>query len=157
VTLVILFWTTLALGCVFVAWAGDRDEKICIGSYAIASILSALVISPLSTRMRHVEWPMFGVDAVLFLVFLAFVVRSRRYWPLWTTGLQVVSLVTNSVVLGPATPRAYAMTLGILAYAILGSIFVGAFRSRRARGARARERASEATAPAYAAPGGLRP
>lgn len=76
---------------------------------------------------------MFGIDLALLLVFLIFVVRSKRYWPLWTTGMQVVSLVGYTAVVSAVRPWTGGMTLGIIAYAILATIVVGARRSARRR------------------------
>ena len=132
-TLVIIFWVTLTLCCVFVACVGERDEKICIAAYAIASIASARAISPMAVRLRSVEWSMFAIDVLLLLVFLVFVVRSRRYWPLWTTGIQVVSLLGNTAVLSRATRHAFAMTLAIMAYGILATLLAAAIRSHLRR------------------------
>lgn len=131
--LALLFWTTLALSCVYVAWAGERDEKICIAAYALASVASTYAISPLPARLHAMEWSMFGIDLALLLVFLIFVVRSKRYWPLWTTGMQVVSLVGYTAVVSAVRPWTGGMTLGIIAYAILATIVVGARRSARRR------------------------
>ena len=132
-TLVIIYWMTLILCCAIVAWVGERDEKVCIAAYAIASILSARAVSPMATRLRTVEWPLLGVDVLMLLVFLVFVVRSRRYWPLWTTGIQVVSLLGNTAVLSRATRHAYAMTLAIMAYGILSTLLIAALRSHLRR------------------------
>lgn len=130
--LVTIFWAILAASCAYVASVGGRAEKICMGSYAIASVVSAFIVSPMPLRFRSVEWPMLAVDLLLLLVFLTFVVRSKAYWPLWTTAFQVVTLIAHTSVLGAVSRRAYAMSLAIFAYAIIGTIIVGAYSHRRA-------------------------
>lgn len=131
--LALIFWATLAVSYVYVAWAGERDEKICISAYAAASIVSTYAISPMPVRLQSMEWAMFAVDVLLLFVFLVFVVCSKRYWPLWTTGLQVVSLVGYSAVMSRVRPWTGGMTLGIIAYAILATIVIGARRSSARR------------------------
>jgi hypothetical protein len=130
---VLLFSFALAASCFYVAWAGDRDEKIALFAYGLASIVSAYVVSPLSVRFRGLEWSVMAVDAMLLMPFLWIVLRSTRNWPLWMTAIQVVSIVTNSVVMSAASRHAYAANLYLLSYGVLGSIVVGSYRSRKQR------------------------
>lgn len=126
----LFYWFALAASCFFVAWTGDRDEKSCIAIYGIASIASAYVVSPLATRFKGLEWSVMAVDLCLLAPFLVIVLRSVRHWPLWATAFQVVSVITNTVVLSHASRRAYAETLYVLSFCILGAIMVGSWRSR---------------------------
>lgn len=130
---VVLFSFALAASCFYVAWAGDRDEKIAILLYSGASILSAYVVSPLAVRFGGVEWSVMAVDASLLAPFLVITVRSTRHWPLWMTAFQTVSVVTNSVALSPVSRHAYAETLYFLSCGVLTTIVAGSFRSRRRR------------------------
>lgn len=130
---VVVFAVALATSCFVVAWAGDRDEKIAIACYGGASLLSAYVVSPLSVRFRGVEWPVMVVDIALLVPFLWIVIRSERNWPLWTTAIQIVSIIANSVVVSAASRHAYAANLYLLSIAILVSIVAGSINSRRIR------------------------
>jgi len=130
---VALYAFALAASSFFVAWAGDRDEKIAIALYGVASIVSAWVVTPLTVRFHSVEGSVMTVDVALLVPFLLIVVQSTRNWPLWCTAFQVVTVVANSVVLSPASRHAYAATLYLLSYGVLAAIVAGAINSRRRR------------------------
>lgn len=129
----LFYWFALAIACFVVAWTGEREEKRCIAIYGVASIISAYVVSPLATRFKGPEWSVMAVDVCLLAPFLLSVLRSARHWPIWVTAFQVVSVVTNTVVVSHASRRAYAETLYILSFCILGTIVAGSWRSRAYR------------------------
>jgi hypothetical protein len=132
-TFALLYWFTLAAAALFVGLTGDQDEKVAVTLYGVASIVTAEVVSPLAVRFRGLEWSVMIVDGVVLLAFLMIVLRSARIWPLWMTAMQVVSLVTNSVVLSPASRHAYAATLYLLSFGVLGAIVIGSYRSWKQR------------------------
>jgi hypothetical protein len=131
--LALLYWFALAVSSFYVAWVGDRDEKVGIALYGAASIVSAYVVSPLTVRFRGLEWSVMIVDLSLLVPFVLIVLRSQRRWPLWMTAFQVVSIVANTVVLSQASRRAYAETLYLLSFAILFTFVAGGHGSRKQR------------------------
>jgi hypothetical protein len=138
-TLVVIFWTILCVSLAFVSLWGDRDQKICTWAFAVASILSALAVSPMAVRYSLFEWRIFTVDVALLAVFLRFVFASRKYWPLWMTGFQVVEVLGHTAVFLPSSRRAYALTLGIMGYLILAALLIAAWRHRQRRMAARRD------------------
>jgi len=131
--LALLYWFALAASSFYVAWVGDRDEKVGIALYAAASILTAYVVSPMAVRFRGLEWSVMVVDVSLLVPFALIVVRSQRNWPLWMTAFQVVSVIANTVVVSRASRHAYAETLYLLSFAILFTFVAAGYRSRRLR------------------------
>lgn len=84
-------------------------------------------------RYDVLEWRILTIDIIVLLSFLAMVIQSKRYWPLWATGFQMVGVLGHSAVLSAASRRAYAMTLGIIAYLVLATLVIAAYRSRAHR------------------------
>jgi hypothetical protein len=121
----IVYWITVLASCAYVGARGGPSERLCVGAVAIASLVTVALVSPFARRFHSMEWGVFGVDFCLLLVLILIVSRSRRYWPLWATGFQVVALISNTAILSPVSPRAYALAQGFWAYAILGSVIAG--------------------------------
>lgn len=114
------FNAILLFACLFAARCGGAPEKI-----AAALLLSADVASVFSganaSGYRSVEWGVFAVDCVLLAAMFALALHANRYWPLWITSLQFVTIWSH---LAFATssyrmPWAYAVASQIWSFPIV--------------------------------------
>lgn len=91
------------------------------GLAAIALIVAA-ILSPLVEREAYVE-PEVGVlfiDLALFIALMAVALRSRSFWPMWASGVQLCTLAVHlAAAKYPAmVPAAYAETLVIWSFPV---------------------------------------
>lgn len=82
---------------VYALWQGGKPERSCALAFLAADILSVAVLPVRSIRFRHEELGVLVVDVALlgFLVWLA--LRSTRWWPLVTAGLQLDGVVVHAM------------------------------------------------------------
>lgn len=131
-----LYWTLLALTCVYAFIRGGRDERLVAIVCLFASVLTSFVLSPWSQRYSQIESGELLVDLVVLGAFIAVALRSDRFWPLWVAGLQLTSSLAHLMkgVHLDLMPQAYAAATKFWSYPILFIILVGTWRShRRAR------------------------
>lgn len=81
---------------------GGWAEKLAAGGFLTATYLSVLVLGPIATRYRHVEIPVVVVDGCLFLLLLFISLRSEKFWPLWLTAMQGLTILSH---LAPFVPH----------------------------------------------------
>ena len=112
---------------------GGAPERIAGTACVVASLASIAVAQPLVVRYDHVERGILLVDAAMSLGFLAIALRSRRFWPLWATGLLGVQLLSHLIGLSNlhVLNLTYALINRSIGYFILPLIAVATLRHRR--------------------------
>lgn len=110
---------------------GGREERI-----AAVAIMAATLGTPMVQRQDFVgiEAGILMVDFLLLVVLMWLALTSRAFWPLWAAGLQLGALMVHMTA-GWAPhilPAAYAETLVIWSYPVLGALAAGSwFEARR--------------------------
>ena len=128
-----VFWSILLLICLYAFWHGRRYERIAAAVCLLASIATHFVIGPVPHRYSGIEYGLFGIDLVVLAVFIGIALRSDRFWPLWTAGLQLtisMSHVLKAVDLN-LMARAYAAAAVFWSYPILLIIAAASWRQHR--------------------------
>jgi len=131
----ILIYAALLVGCLIISfWRGGWPERIGSANMAIGSVLTVLVNSPMSTRYASVEIGIFIVDLAVLLVFLALALRTDRFWPLWTTAMQLLVVLAHAARLAdPGMLRnGYGVVMAMWSYPQLIVIAAAAWRRTRA-------------------------
>lgn len=128
----ILYLAFLVCVCGTAFWRGGQDERWAAIAVAVAAFLSPLA------QTRSYAGPEFGlmvVDVGLFLALAAIALRSRAFWPMWAAGFQLCSLAGHLAAAksNAMVPAAYAETLVIWSYAVMGTLLVGTLVERRQR------------------------
>ena len=129
----LLYWSILTLTCGYALLRGRVDERVAAGMCIGASIISVLVLSPMSIRYTSLEEGEMAVDLIVFAVFLMVALRSDRFWPLWITGLQLTTILAHllKAIDFKLLPAAYGAAERFWSYPILIVIAVGAWRQHR--------------------------
>lgn len=129
----LLYWSILTLTCGYALLRGHVDERVAAGMCIGASIISVLVLSPMSVRYTSLEEGEMAVDLIVFAVFLMVALRSDRFWPLWITGLQLTTILAHllKAIDFKLLPAAYGAAERFWSYPILIVIAVGAWRQHR--------------------------
>ena len=116
-----------ALG--YVLWRGGTAERAGVSTIAIGSVLSAFVAHAVG-RWSGTELGVFAVDVAVLVAFIVIMGSSRRFWPLWITSFQIISVATHLVLfVKPKTvPVAYAVAEELWAYPMLAILVAVVWR-----------------------------
>lgn len=128
-----LYWTLLALTCLYACVRGGWDERFIAIICLAASVLTAFVLSPWSHRYSHLEAGEMIVDLAVLASFVMVALRSDRFWPLWVAGLQLTSSLAH-LMMGAhldLMPQAYAAATKFWSYPILLLVVIGTWRRQR--------------------------
>jgi len=122
--------------CLYALFKGGRAERIAAASLLIATYSTALVASPMALRFQHVEMPIMLVDGAFFLVLFGISLRSEKFWPLWLTAMQGLTVLSHLAPYVPhVLPWAYGNALAIWSYPMLIVLgFVVYRHQRRSKG-----------------------
>lgn len=129
-----LLFNALLLGAfVYALWRGRSDERIIAAACVVASIASFLLMAPQGLRYSTVEIGILSVDLLTLGAFTLVALRTDRFWPLWVSGLQLVTSVAHimKAVEPELMPIAYAAAGRFWSYPILIILIVGTWRGHR--------------------------
>jgi len=90
-----LYWTILALTCLYAWIGGGSDERSVAVVCLVASVVTAFVLSPWGQRYSQLEAGEMAVDLAVLASFILVALRSDRFWPLWIAGLQLTSSLAH--------------------------------------------------------------
>lgn len=64
----------------------------------------------LDTQWRHTHWPLLMVDTGYLFATYAFALRSDRFWPLWITAVQLLTVASHlaTIVAPDFVPKIYS-------------------------------------------------
>lgn len=122
---------------VFAFLKGDNPERIGAGAYLMAWFASVLTQGGMGAS--NIPYAMFALDVVVLTVFVGLAWKSRRTWPVWASGLQLLSVMSHILIMIdtrlPITSLYTVMNLN--GYLIIACLMVGTFwawQERRAAG-----------------------
>ena len=129
----LLYWTLLTLTCGYALTLGRSDERIVGAVCVIASVVTALALSPWRQRYSGVETGELLIDIVTLGAFVFVALRSQRFWPLWVAGLQLTTSMSHMLKAVDAglVPQAYAAAEKFWSYPILLILAIGTWRGHR--------------------------
>jgi len=131
-----LYWTILALTCLYAWIGGGSDERSVAVVCLVASVVTAFVLSPWGQRYSQLEAGEMVVDLAVLASFILVALRSDRFWPLWIAGLQLTSSLAHLMkgINLDLRPQAYAAATKFWSYPILLIVIIGTWRrQQRAR------------------------
>lgn len=120
-------WPTALLSvCAIAAWRGRDDERLAAGGYLANWALTLVVFKD---RSVDTQWAVLVVDAALLGLYLWLAMRSRRHWPLFAAGFQLLAVITHFAnALDTAVGGwAYLTAQLIWSYMVIGTIAYGAW------------------------------
>ena len=103
---------------------------------AVAVILAAAAtaLAPDGNYWRATNLWVLAIDTLLLIAFIAIAVRSERWFPIWSAGLQLVgvSFHIGSILAPDFAPDAYFLLQAFWAVPVLMLLVVGVALDRRA-------------------------
>lgn len=126
-----LFLIILLASLAYVVRCGRWPERSGLAIIMLGSIATALVGR--SDLWRGTEIGILAVDVVVLMAFLAIVALTDRFWPLWVSAFQLVSVTSHLArLLKPSTlPLAYAFAEQVWSYAMIAVVIGSVAWQRR--------------------------
>ncbi|PZU57171.1 MAG: hypothetical protein DI547_14160 [Sphingobium sp.] len=128
----IFFWTLMLMSCAYAAFFGGRD-----GRWASIMIVAATALTLPATLLdesfARTQLPVTAVDILLLLGLYMLAMRSARYFPIWMTAFQLITVTTHlSTIAAPnLTPKIYQAMETVWAIPCLLSMVAGVMLDRR--------------------------
>lgn len=131
----LLYLALLLMACGYALVRGRGDERIAAIMCLAASVLTPIVLSPLTERYTHIESGELLIDGAVLAAFTLVAIRSDRFWPLWLAGLQLTTTMAHflKAIHFGLMPQAYAAAEKFWSYPILVILAVGTWRGHRRR------------------------
>lgn len=74
---------------------GGRAEKLAAIGIVVNSYMTVLLLGPPGTEFRQVETSVVLIDLALLLLLILISMRSRKFWPLWLTAFQGMTILAH--------------------------------------------------------------
>lgn len=129
----ILYISLCGLGCGYALRRGHRYERLVAGACILGAVATLLVSAPLNRVSVHSEVGALLINLAVLIALVAISLRSDRFWPLWTAGLQLTITAAQFLKVWNANlmPRAYELAVGFWTYLIPIILLAGTWRSYR--------------------------
>lgn len=114
------------------AWRrGRQEERLAAATCVVGTLLTVAVSEEVARRFGDFNFAAFVIDLVVLLVFLGIALRSRRFWPMWVAGLQLVTTTVHLIRLfnDELLSVVFGTALAVWSYPILLLIGIGAWRT----------------------------
>jgi len=117
----------VVLVCGFAFLKGDDTERIGGGAYILGWFASLLVQNDVGVYRDQIG--LIILDILMLGVLAGLAWKSRRVWPVWAAGFQLLSVMSHVVALIDVRPPAMAFitVLNMSSYSVLISLAVGTF------------------------------
>lgn len=132
-SLLILWWIFFGSACAYAFLRGGAPERTGAMLMFVASVLTIVGATPFSERFTGVEQGLFTIDLALFCALIALAIYADRFWPLWTAGFHLMSVMAPiAYAVAPTGLRyAYALAQGFFAYPAVLAMVVGVATHQR--------------------------
>lgn len=122
--------------CLIAAWRGDRDARIAAGGYLLNYAIGVFVYR---ARSNETQWAVLALDVALLCLLVWLALHSRRHWPLFAAGFQLLAVVTHvASALDPTLGGwAYITASIIWSYLVIFAVGYGGWTAPRYAGAAA--------------------
>ena len=94
----------MAGSCGYALLRGDPSAKVVATTVILGSLLSAVLIEQTSELWQGSEPGIFVIDGIMLVIFVAIMIKSDRFWPIWTTAAQLLSVLAH---IGPLLRNAH--------------------------------------------------
>lgn len=107
---------------------GDKPEKHGAGAYLLAW-LATIVVQQGAVPADYAPIAVFLVDFCVLIVFVALAWRSKRPWPIWASGIQLVTIMGHVLLLTKTSISVTSLltVMNLNGYLIIATLTVGTF------------------------------
>lgn len=93
--LLITYWAMTLCCCLYAALAGGKDGRLGAALIIIMTIAGFYIGLMNQRAWGHTVYPIFALDLIFLIAFLALALRSDRLWPLWTAACALAAVTTH--------------------------------------------------------------
>lgn len=113
--------------------AGGWPERAAAAVMTLGIVLTLLVARIFEHRFTSIEIGVFAVDTAMLVAFFALALAADRFWPIWMTAMQAVSVMGHgAMAVSPdLIPWAYAFAVAVLSYPMMILLAVATKRHRQ--------------------------
>jgi hypothetical protein len=128
----LMFDILLVFCCTYSAALGGMPEKAGSAMLVSAALLSWGAILFSSEPYVQIELVLASIDLSLLIALLALALYSDRYWPMWLTSMQLVTIWSHPAfgIASQKIPFAYAVASMVWSYPMLILLAIGTYRYR---------------------------
>jgi hypothetical protein len=126
----VFFFSVLVFTCFYSWQRGGEPERIASVLLLTAGIISTFIAGNGSNLFVRIEWGLFFVDSVLAVLLVWLSLWADRYWPMWLSALQIVSVLMHPA-FGLSQHKmafAYAIASIFWSYPMMLILMVGSMR-----------------------------
>ena len=98
---------------------GGGAEKLATIGIVVTSYLTAILVSPVEKQFQRVEVAVAFLDLALLFLFLLIALQSRKFWPLWLTAFQGVSILGHFAPIVHLSPWLYYRAVALWSWPML--------------------------------------
>lgn len=126
------FLILAVLAIIYALVRGGQPERYAAIMYLLAYAASSAAAVYSSLHFSGIEVGIFLIDAVLAASLTILALRANRYWTIWASSLQVISVMAHisQIFLPDVIAPAYAITLIIWSYLALVCLMIATYRHR---------------------------
>ena len=139
----IAFGIVLLAACAFAACAGGLPERLTALVFVLAAVLTAIVDALDPSAPGHTRFGVLAVDVVTLIALLATALYAHRIWTIWTTALQLLTVIAHvaNIVAPTHSAWAYAASIILSGFLMPPILAFGTWQHRKRRLARGVDRA----------------
>jgi hypothetical protein len=128
-----LYLPYCALCCGYSVVKGGQPERLAAMLMMMATTLSLLVQAPEALRFKSVDQGMFVVDVILFLCLVLLSIFATRFWLIWVSAMQMLSVLSHIAILmrPDIIPAAYWYAITLWSYPMLLLLALGSLCCHR--------------------------
>ncbi|WP_292048036.1 MULTISPECIES: hypothetical protein [unclassified Brevundimonas] len=126
----VVFGAVFKVGMALFAFLkGGQAERFGAGAYLFAWFAS--IILQENSGFRGMPVGLFLIDVVALFVFVGLSWRYRRSWPVWVSGIQLITVMCHIMILTkqPVLLASLITVMNLNSYLIIGFMIVGTFFS----------------------------
>lgn len=129
----IALFVTLLVTVAVAMRRGGPFERWAAYTVLIAALLTGVAVP--SASWTGMEVRLFVIDGLVLVSFWLIALKSRRFWPYWVTGWQLIAILVHiqKLMFVEISPRAYSLLSMGISYPILLMILYAAGSSGRTR------------------------
>jgi hypothetical protein len=121
-------FSTLLFTCVIYGFLrGGPPEKIGTAIFSAGALLSSMLQSRSADRFQSIDVGLLSVDIVGMLTFVILAIISNRFWPLWISAMQLITVFSHmpAVLQESILPWAYWRAISMWSYPMLFLLVAG--------------------------------
>ena len=124
-----VYYIVLSFCCGYAILRGGVSEYVGASIMILGSLSSLAVGKFVGTPWTSMEEEIFVIDVVALIALICLTIKSDRFWPMWVTAFQLLTVSVHTVVMvaPQITPWAFATGAVFWAYPMLLALAIGSW------------------------------